>query len=278
MGMKSLMAALSLVRRNLFKDPGYLFRYALRYLDQDYRMSVKFMSNKELVSSLEQGKSLIRINDGEICLITYGNIHYQKFHPRLREYLLKIVLDYDHQTSPYLIGLTEEYLGKPNREIKAKQMLRIWLPVKMAFERFFPKNPLYFDAHLFYRSGAFEQVLERILQSHRVILVTSEENIGMVKKTGLEQRLEVSFVSCPASNSFDQFDEILEQVTSLIEPGREKNYRVLLAAGPASKALAYELSKRKIISYDLGRGVEAVYRPNQIEHEIYQRSDVGQPS
>lgn len=272
--MNTLARAIRFVQRNVLRDPGYMLEYAWRYFDNDFRVQAKFLTTEELVAYLEAGKSLIRVNDGEIYLTHYGNIYYQDFRPRLREYILKIIDEYDVENGPYLIGLPEDYLGMPNREIRAKQMMRIWLPVKMAFRNRFRKDEPYFDAHLFYKSGAFERVLEKILKSHKVILVTNEANKQMMLEAGIEKHLDVTFVLCPAKNSFDEFDAVLQNTLALIPKGQEGKYRALLAAGPASKALAYELSKRGIVSYDLGRGIEAVYRPNTIEHMVYQRSDL----
>jgi hypothetical protein len=275
--MDLLVRLLQFIRRNLFRDPGYVLEYAWRYLDPDFRVQARFMTDAELLDWLEAGKSLIRINDGEIYLTHYGNIHYQDYHPRLRKYLLRIIDEYDVDKGPYLIGIAQDYLGMSNREIRAKRMLRIWLPVKMAFRNRFRKDQPYFDAHLFYKSGSFERVLEGILKSHKVIFVTHEGNKRLMQEAGLERHLEVTFVLCPAKNSFDEFDRMLADVLAVIPPGREGEHRVLLAAGPASKALAYELSKKGIVSYDLGRGIEAVYRPNTIEQTVYWRSDLPKP-
>lgn len=272
--MGTLTKVVKFVQRSILREPLYLLEYIFRYFDNDFRVQAKFMRDEELLGYLEAGKSLIRINDGEINLSHYGNIHYQDFHPRLREYILKIIDEYDVKNGPYLIGLPEDYLGMPNREIRAKQMILIWLSIKITFRNRFRKDEPYFDAHLFYKNGAFERVLERTLKKHKVILVTNEGNMKLMQQAGIERHLDVSFVLCPEQNAFGEFDRLMDSVVRLIPPGREKKYRALLAAGPASKALAYELSKRGIVSYDLGRGIEAVYRPNTIEEMVYQRGDL----
>lgn len=266
--MEALSSAIRLVQRNLLRDPGYLYRYLRRYFDPDYRPSVPFMSDDDLLTRLYRGKSMIRLGDGEIHLINYGNSTYQDYHPRLRAYLLRIIRGYDAETGVYLLGLPKEFLGKPNRELKDLHMLRIWLPSKIAFERLFPHRQRYFDAHLFYRDGAFARTLEPILRSHRTVVVTNPDHIARLKETGVGRRLSARFVSCAPRNAFNRFDELLVRILSLVEPGQERQYRVLLVAGPASKALAYELGKRGIASYDLGRGIETVYG-GTLEHEIY---------
>ena len=267
--MGTLSSAVHLVRRNLLRDPGYLYRYIRRYFDREYKVSVRFMSDRELSAQLDQGKSMIRLGDGEIYLINYGDSARQDYRPRLRAYLLRIIQSYDPETGAYLLGLPKEFLGRPNRELQDLHMLRTWLPSKIAFERLFPPQQPYFDAHLFYRDGAFTQTLGHALRSHRTVVVTNPDHIARLKKAGLGGPLNLSFVSCAPHNAFDEFDGLLGRILSLVETGQERLYRVLLSAGPASKALVYELSRRGIASYDLGRGIETAYGGGTLEHEIY---------
>ena len=254
-------------KRNILTNTGYIFSYAFHYLQPGYRIHPRFLSEDELLTTVEDGLSLVRINDGEIYLINYGLIHYQDFHPRLRQYMLDIVQQYGPD-SPYRIGLPEQYLSQSNLELRKSKLLRCYLSSKMAYQQLFNKHMPYFDAHLFYRGKSFERVLEKVLRGKRVLLVTSAGNWKLMEEAGLKEKLDVSLIECKPKNSFDEFDLLLQRIYDPIPAGHEKDFRVLVSAGPTSKALVYELSKKGIITYDLGRGIEAVYRPNEIESAI----------
>ena len=225
------------------------------------------MSEKELLSMLKKGKSLIRYGDGEIYMINYGSVlSYQPYNRRLRNYLLRAIKEYSND-SPYIIGIPKKYISMPNKELKKINLLNCWLPLKVVYKNVFPKKDVYyFDAHQFYFDKSFERILEPVLKGKKVILVTGAHNIKTAKDAGMHKRLNVVFIETPSYDSFSKFDEILEKIIESVQD--KDNTRVLLSVGPASKALVYELSKMGIISYDLGRGVESVYGKNSIENFI----------
>lgn len=266
--MEVLRAALQLVRRNLLRDPAYLFHYLYRYPQPGFRPPVRFMDEDALTGHLAGGKSLIRLGDGDIWHTNFSDQEYQRYHPRLRDYLLKIIRGYDSRSGPYLLGLAKAWIGKSNAELREAGKLRMWLPSKIAFQRFFHAGETYFDAHLFYRGGAFERTLGDVLSRYRNIVVTHAANISRLEKTGFAEGLQVAFIECPAENAFDQFDALLGAILKEVGSGADR-HRVLLSAGPASKALVYELSKRGIVSYDLGHGIEIVGSNQTLEHVIY---------
>lgn len=257
--------ATSFVIRNL-KNPLYIFRYAYAFPQRVFSNEASFLSDQELVEALESGKSLLRFGDGEIYMMNFGSIpQYEPYNSRLRKYFFKIINDYK-STSPYIIGIPT-FVNDSNEKLHSQGKLNVWLPLKILYRFVFPHNVQYFDAHLFYREGGFERSLNLILKKYRVIVVTRAFNIQLMKDAGIEEKLDVSFIETPERESFRLVPQLLNEVLSLIG-GNKELYRVALATGPASKVLVYELSKLGIVSYDIGRGIEAVYRKNEIEHFI----------
>lgn len=258
------LRTLSFIYRNVFNNTRYFFTYVFHYFDSDYSQHASFYSEQELIDLLKQGKSLIRIGDGEIRMINYGSIgSYEPFNARLREYLVKSVREYTSSSS-YILGIPKEYLSMPNSELRKRNLLHCWLTLKTSFTLIFPKDVTYFDAHLFYRGDSFAKVLEPLLADKKVLVVTRKYNIDLMRSTDLGKRISLEFIETHDTETFAFFDEILDQILKKVGPDTQL-YRVVLSTGPASKAFAYELSKRNIISYDLGKGIEAAGRPNEIE-------------
>ncbi len=259
--------ALRFVGRNLFRNTRFFLGYALHFFDPGFRLQPRYYDEAGLLARITEGKSLIRLGDGEVYLMNYGSIHYQPFNPRLRDYLLKMVREYG-DSSPYLLGIPQEYLGRSNEELKDIDLLHCWLPFKVTYRQLFNTRTTYFDAHLFYRNNAFARTIEHALAGRKVILVTSEANWQLMRDAGMQEKLDVTFVACPAQDAFSEFDALVASVRSIIGEAPKDHFRVVASAGPASKALVYELSKEGIVSYDLGRGIEAVYRPVSLESSI----------
>lgn len=253
--------------RNAFRNARFFIEYCANVCNPSYRMHPSYLSEQGLIEALRSGKSLIRLGDGEAALMNFNSIHYQEFDPQLRSYLIEIVNRYD-TSAPYLLGVPETYLSKSNRELARVGLLYCWLPFKVLYRQSFPKHMKYFDAHLFYRTDSFKKVLEEILEGRKILLVTSFENWQLLMDAGMHEKLDIAFVECKPSQAFHEFDTLLRGVLERVDVGNEGAYRVLASAGPASKALVYELSRRGIASYDLGKGIEAVPGSGRLESLI----------
>ena len=261
---------LSFIRRNL-KNPLYVIRYAYAFFQKDFENHASFLTNEELIQELENGKSLLRYGDGEIYMMNYGSIpQYEPYNKDLRRHLFEIVKNYK-PSSPYIVGVPI-FVNTPNHELRKdgkikNGKLNVWLPLKVLYHFTFPHNVKYFDAHLFYREGGFERSLDLVLKKYKVIIVTRLFNINLMKEAGIEGKFDVSFLITPERESFKKVDEIFKELQNRVGNDKDK-YRIILATGPASKVLVYKLSNIGIVSYDIGRGIEAVYRRNEIEHFI----------
>lgn len=81
--------AAAFLRRNGFRNSGYVITYAMHYFDGRYRKNPNYLSESDLERAIDAGKSLIRLGDGESYIMNYGSIHYQDFDPLLRDGLLE---------------------------------------------------------------------------------------------------------------------------------------------------------------------------------------------
>lgn len=246
--------------RNLFRNPRYFFAYAARYLDPDYTVHPKVLSDDSLITSIESGASLIRLGDGEIYLMNYGSIHYQDYDPELRAGLFQLVREYT-DTSPYRIGIPLQ-LSLSNQELRARALLHCWLPLKICFNLYFPKNVRYFDAHLFYRSGMFDKSLSMYLKDKHVVCAGNQKVLDDTLYKHLSKHAaHVSFVISSERNAYGQKEELISKIDlALSEVQGGMPPVILLAVGPASKIIAYEYAKRGIQALDIGHGIETVGR------------------
>lgn len=258
----ALTRTVSFILRN-YRNPLYILGYAYAYPQKIFKQHARFLSPTELQTELERGKSLLRLGDGEIYMMNYGDIpQYELYQPRLRDYFFILVRTYTSD-SPYLIGIPI-FVNYTNKELRDMGKLYVWLPLKVLFRFVFPKDVSYFDAHLFYRDGGFAQSLESILKKHKTVVVTRAYNIALMQESGFDTKIQTTYIEAPEKNSFAVMDTLLQKIQDVVGDNKQE-YRVVLSVGPASKALVYELSKRGIISYDLGKGIESVYRKNTIE-------------
>lgn len=265
--MDILLRGIRFLARNILRNPLYILRYSFWYPQKNFSNQARFLENEQLTEELRKGRSLIRLGDGEIYMINYGSIpQYQPYNSRLRKIYLDIIQNYT-DGSPYILGIPQQYVSMPNHELRKRELLRCWLPLKILFKYIFPHKASYFDAHTFYRKGGFEKVLKSILETHKVLMVTNKQNIELLASGDLNQKVNVSYLETPEYNAFKDYDQLLQDIKNHIGEAKS-DYRIVLAAGPTSKALVYELSLAGYICYDIGKGIETVYRKNEIEHLI----------
>lgn len=255
-----IQRAFHFLARNLFRNPRYLFTYAAHYLDPEYTIHPKLLSDESLIRSIESGISLVRLGDGEIYLMNYGSIHYQDYDPELRANLFQMISKYS-DTSPYRIGIPRQ-LSLPNRELRLRTLLNCWLSLKVSFQLYFPKKVHYFDAHTFYRPGMFEKSLAAYLIGKHVVCVGNRMVLDETLYKHLsEKAARVDFVISPEKNAYKEKEEIITRIDlALAETQRGVAPLILLAVGPTSKVIAYEYANRGVQALDIGHGIETVGR------------------
>ena len=251
-----------------FFNPRYLLVYAVNYFNPKFIPEIKYYPTSQLVDILKSGKSLIRIGDGEVHLMNGSGIGYQDFDPLLKDYLFRIIKEYN-QSSSYIIGLNKIPISKSNKTLKKDKLLNCWMPMKSYFSIYFDKSLKYFDATAFYYNKTFPEYLESYLKTKHLILVSRIGNIEKFKKNKNIPFTEVSFVVTPAENAFSEYDRIKTETKVEVEKFGKDNVIVLAACGPTSKPLAYELAKESVVTIDVGRGIEVAYTDERIDHIIY---------
>ena len=233
----------------------YLFSYAFGTKS----MSIKLVGEEQLLVSLQSGKSIIRIGDGEAMLMTGRDIHYQKTSWSLRT-ILRTVLDSYSSSSPYILSLPVEGLTSSEGELKTKNRLKIWRLFRSFAALRINREAAYADAHSFYYQEFITKHLPSLLKDKNIICLTKKATYDSTLFGYLQTHAQsVHFIPSPERDAYFEIEELQKAINAslLLQAGSPL---LLLAAGPASKALAYKYSSQGVQCIDIGHGIEIVGR------------------
>lgn len=253
-------------KKYLLKDTRYFFLYLYRYPQKNYAHTCLFMNENTFIEKIQDGKSIIRIGDGEIGLLHYLPIHYQVWNKDIRNDFLRIITTYSDK-SPYIL-LIPLFVNESNEKLEQINKLSCWMPLKVSYEMFFNKSAHYFDQHIFYRDGKYEQLLLKYLKQKKVIVVTNNKNKDFLSAPGVLD-LDVTFVISPSENAYEERGYISQQIETEVakKAGKKEDFVIIMAAG-LSKTIIYELSFKGYQLLDIGKGFESYYKKESIEYQI----------
>lgn len=252
-------------------NPLYLIVYSMTYFLPGYRLNISFYKHEEMLKLLESGKSIIRFGDGEIYIMNYGFVHYQKFEKEIRDSFFEMIQHYNTQ-SPYVLCLNQLPITQTNSELRRRNLLHSLLPIKAYYTLYFPKNIDYFDQMFFYYNDSFPKYVEPFLLDKQVIIATRAATITSIKNNPSFPLRKISYIETPEIDAFSSYSEICKEVDIILNNSpKDKPIVILAAFGPASKVLAYEYSKKHkhVIVIDIGRGVEILYTAKKIDDHIF---------
>ena len=254
------------LRKYLFKDTKYFFAYLFRFYQNNYNHHCSFYNDEEFISLINNGKSFIRIGDGEIGLLHFLGIHYQKYSNEIREDFLSIINTYS-ENSDYIL-LIPLFVNYTNKQLKALHKFKCWMPLKITYELIFNKKCQYMDSHIFYKDRKFEKIILPYIISKKVILVTNEENKIGILKTKFSQII-YKFVESPPNSAYEHRGEIEKNIKNIIFSSgySKKDFVIIMCAGLA-KTIIYEMSRDGYQIFDIGKGLEGYYKKESLEYLI----------
>ncbi|MFH1454830.1 MAG: GT-D fold domain-containing glycosyltransferase [bacterium] len=260
------------IKKYLFKDTKYFFLYVYRYFQDNYHNDCKFYSNQEFKQRITNGKSVIRIGDGEIGLLHFMSIHYQVYSDSIRNDLLKIVKTYN-DNSKYILSIPLP-VNHTNKKLKddskssTHDYFQCWLPLKITYELIFNKKIKYFDAHAFYRDNYFKDIIFPCISDKKIIMVTNKNNSKDVNNSYFGDKI-FNYVICAEKNSYEDREDIKRDIIEIInKSGFDKSNFVILMSAGLSKTIIYDMSKKGYQLLDTGKGLEGYYKEISLEHLI----------
>ncbi len=266
--------AWNVVNRYVLKDTRYFLLSIIRYFQNDRHNDCKFYSAQELIGLIKNGKSIMRIGDGEIGLLHFCRAAYQVYSDAIRNDFLQIIKTYN-DNSPYILGLTE-FVNWTNTELKnfvnteGKKINRfpVWRQMKITFEMIFNKNAKYFDALAFYKKGGFERIILPYIKNKKVIIVTNKGNIEIIKTSRLADK-NYLYITCADEDSYEDRAKIQQDIIDLINrSGSPKKDFVVLFAGGLSKTIIPGMAAKGYQILDIGWGMGDYYMGTSREHQI----------
>lgn len=262
-----LKKVLKFVHHYLFRNPFFLYKYIINSFKKDFSFDVCFYSSAELSQEIANGKSLIRIGDGEIALMNRGGIWYQKYEKEIRSALFASVQKYTNE-APYVLCVNEHIMNKSNTYLRKHGQFWMWLPMKTCFQLYFKKDCYYGDATIFYYKNQFENFFFPYLQNKELILVTIARNIELIKNNKEIPPASFSYVSVKDIDAYDEKGRVYKEIDSLVKSKGKENAVLLFSCGPAAKAFAWEYMQKGVQSIDIGLGIELIFSDRHHKYSL----------
>lgn len=253
------------IKRYILTNPLYVAAFVFWYPWQGFVLKIRSETDAELGTAIREGKSLIRLGDGEINLLLGLRNHYQDFNKDLKKHIWRIVTSYS-SSSPYVLAVPFS-IKFSNRELRRINRLYVWMPFKVMFWLYFNKAPAYTDAHAFYYDGYFERFVGPELKDKKIILITNAKIIAKWRHNPRLPWSNVEYVVTPEENVLSVYGDIRQKILQCLDKTDPLQTTLIFAMGPVGKELCFELSDR-VQCLDLGRGAETIYSDESIQDVI----------
>lgn len=253
-------------------DPNFTYKYLGNYFNKDYSSQVLKISDSEFEDLLQQGKSVIRLGDGEIHIANHGYLGQQEYSKKITEGIKDIIKftwskEYESGESGLILCIPHRYIEMTNEKIRENGLMRCWLPFRIYYRMYFNKKARYYDAHVFYENGSFKKYILPQLEGQNVLFVTNEKNVKLLKNNEDKFKFNAYYFAVPEKDSFSMYEDVKQRVLSFSK--QYPNIKVVLAMGTPSKLLAFDLSSNNnICCYDTGFGIQYIFDNNKLQDQL----------
>lgn len=219
-----------------------------------FRCKGKVLSKSETIEKLRKNNiSLIRFGDGEFSIyLNNKDIYYQKFSNDLKLYLKEIERGYSKESNYMLAIPNEMFTESILWFFKHKKIyLSCFAKYRVYFRYFMKKNAIFGDAMCFIKSN-YDEYIKLWEDVQDVVFVHNDEK--WAKSFEEKFKKKTYFVKTPNSNAFENHEQIINKIIDTINLNKlnNKEYKILISAGPAAKVIVYKLSLMGIVAYDVG--------------------------
>lgn len=228
-----------------FKDKRYVKKHS----------APKVLSVEETLKKIvDENLSVSRFGDGEIKLADNKDISFQKADPVLCKKLCNVLRS---DAEGFLVCIpdvfeSQKYMTSSAAEHWKKhlsQFRRVWyglLPSKKPYGNAFLSRcyMIYKDKS---RSGYYFELMKKIWEGKDILLVEGEKSRLGIGNDLFAGANSIQRILGPVSSAFDKYDELFSLAQ---KHGKDK--LILLALGPSSSVMAYELWQRGFSAIDIG--------------------------
>lgn len=219
-------------------------------------------------------KSLARFGDGEVNLMLGRREFFQEKDKELQRRLLQVFKERDENL---LIGIPDIFTGKmPMNRVNYNFWRHYYKRLVLWFIKNTDHNRLYLGAHM---SSPYTttkttdcELLDKVYDTFRMIwdnkdIIFVRANHSQVYDYDIFDNVKsIKIIYCPPKQTWNYYNQIKEEV---FQEDRDKLY--ILAIGPVSDILAYDLMKDGRRALDLGhlpKDYDA-YKKDNYDYEFY---------
>lgn len=201
-----------------------------------------------------QHLSIARFGDGEMNIIVGNSIDFQEYHKLLADKLQEVLITASEKCIvgiPPAINVICDLKRAPQEYWidNMKYNRSVWLKMLAPNKTYYSANITrpYIDYKNKEKSARWFEKLKSIWNKRKVILVEGKSTRFGIGNDLLSKTMEVKRILCPERNSFDFYEQIMEEILKW-----EREYLVLIALGPTATALAYDLALQGYQAIDIG--------------------------
>ena len=212
-----MLTLFTFLKKYFFYNPLYTLTYLCALLLPSFSFKkIRLYTNEEIKQKIEEGKSIIRLGDGEVHIMNGQNMGYQYYTEEIARGLFSIIKKYT-QKSDYILCINRFALNKSNRYLHSLNLLRCWMPMKVFFFLYFKKKEIYGDGVLFYYNHSFLYYLDVHMRDKLVILITRKETIEVFKEKVKDRELTIQYIAVADYAFSEEMNRLDEELYSLLE-------------------------------------------------------------
>lgn len=218
-------------------------------------LNVNVMSIDDTLNEIiTDHKSVIRFGDGEFNYLSGNSLPFQKYDQRLANYFRKII---ENRDKNLLICMPEPIMSTKNLVFKSRlfwtyRKFKDYKNYKALESDYTYGNAFISRPYIVYKDKSNAKVhfelLKKIWENKKVLIVEGKYSRSGVGNDLFSNARKVGRIICPAENAFDFFEEIKKEILN-----NSKYWDlILIALGPTSKPLVFELLGQNVWSIDIG--------------------------
>ena len=218
---------------------------------------LKVFSDEETLNEIIiNNKSIARYGDGEFSLIFGYGIGFQKYNKTLSNKLLEI-LKSNNQNLLIGINIISNYEYIERYTNSSKKFYLNWIEYnKLRIGKILNKTKKYYSSFItrFYieyknktRASEYIIMLKKIWEKKDILIIEGENSRLGVGNDLFNSSKSIKRIICPSKNAFFVYDKIINEIKKI-----NKNILILIALGPTSTVLAYDLNLLGYQAIDVG--------------------------
>lgn len=220
-----------------------------KLMEEMKNSNINILNIKECLRKIkDEGKSIACFNDGEVDLVLGNTLKYQESDPKLCDKLKEILKE---KQDFCIVGIPDVINGFDNLTEESEAF---WVKnMERTREKFIPylnKEVEYGTSNIakFYirykdksHCSKYFSMLKEIWKDRDVLICEEEQTMLGVGSDLFDEAKSIRRIIFPQENAFDKYEETMLRLKK-----ENKEVLIILALGPISTVLAYDLAKERI--------------------------------